>query len=181
MTTPGMNPMKRIVVIGNAGGGKSTLARDLSAFQKIPYYAVDNIQWQPGWLRTPSAQFNIIHEEIISKPRWIIDGFGDWSSIEKRIHVADTIIYIDLHIAIHYWWATKRQFKCLLYECYDGPKGCPMPPVTFKLFKMMWKIHTRDRAKILNIIKLYISQKEIFHIKSPKALKKFMQIYANNS
>lgn len=41
--------MKRIAVIGNAGGGKSTLCRKLSKAKNIPLYPIDRIQWKPGW------------------------------------------------------------------------------------------------------------------------------------
>ena len=50
-----MNPVvgPRIAIIGNAGGGKTTLARKIGATLNIPIAHVDAIQYQPGWGRTP--------------------------------------------------------------------------------------------------------------------------------
>jgi len=41
--------MTRVAVIGNAGGGKSTMCRSLRHVQQLPYYAIDKIQWKPNW------------------------------------------------------------------------------------------------------------------------------------
>lgn len=48
--------MRRIAVIGNAGGGKSTLSRLLGDALALPVHHVDSIQYRPGWERTPSQQ-----------------------------------------------------------------------------------------------------------------------------
>jgi shikimate kinase len=42
--------MQRIAVIGNAGGGKSTLCMQLSQALNIPVHMIDKIQWKPGWV-----------------------------------------------------------------------------------------------------------------------------------
>ena len=38
----------RTVVIGNSGGGKSTLARRLAATSKCQHIEIDGLLWQPG-------------------------------------------------------------------------------------------------------------------------------------
>lgn len=43
--------MTRIAVIGNGGGGKTTMCRHLSHALNIPFYPIDQIQWKPGWQR----------------------------------------------------------------------------------------------------------------------------------
>ncbi len=56
MITPGQesgytnegDEMTRVAIIGNAGGGKSTMARKLAAARGLPYFAVDKFQWRPG-------------------------------------------------------------------------------------------------------------------------------------
>jgi adenylate kinase family enzyme len=41
--------MERIAVIGNAGGGKSTLARALASRRRLPYVEIDALLWRGGW------------------------------------------------------------------------------------------------------------------------------------
>ena len=47
--------MTRISVIGNAGGGKSALCRELSQALDIPLFPIDQIQWKPGCPMLPMA------------------------------------------------------------------------------------------------------------------------------
>lgn len=164
------NKSQKIIVIGNAGGGKSTLCRKISKTYNIPMYPIDHIQWKPGWVRATDQEYREKHEQLLNNKRWIIDGFGPWEFVEQRFDIADTIIFIDLPLYLHYYWATKRQFKCLFKPRIDGPPGCPMLPMTFKLFKMIGYIHKEFRPKILELIKKYESNKLILHITNPKQL-----------
>ena len=45
--------MMKVAVIGNAGGGKTTMCRKIGTRLGLPVHHVDMIQWQPGWQRTP--------------------------------------------------------------------------------------------------------------------------------
>lgn len=161
---------KKITSIGNAGGGKSTLCRALSKKLNIPLYPIDHIQWKPGWIRTSEEEFSHKHTELLQHDKWIIDGFGPWEHVEHRLREADTIIFIDLPLYMHYWWATKRQIKCLFKSRVGGPPGCPMLPVTIRLYTMMWHIHKDLRPKILNLLYEYGSIKNIVHIKTARQL-----------
>src|SRR5579859_5588543 len=105
--------MTRVAVIGNAGGGKSTLSRKLGQALGLPVHSIDKIQWRPGWTRAPDEEVRSAHEAILASGRWIIDGWGGWDNMQARFEAADTIIFVDFPIAVHYWWAFKRQVKCL--------------------------------------------------------------------
>ena len=113
------------------------------------------------------------HQDLISKDRWVIDGYGSWSSVKSRLDVADTILFIDHHISVHYWWATKRQIKSLLWGRPDGPEGCPMFPATLRLYKMMWWVHREMRPKLLDAIEAQRRRARIIHIRSPEELASF--------
>lgn len=166
--------MVRVMVIGNAGGGKSTMCRAVCAAHDLPYYAVDQIQWQPGWVQTPRAEFDAKHDAFLSNKRWLIDGYGPWHSVQARVLACDTIILIDHPIHIHYWWALKRQIKSLFVGRADGPQGCPMWPITFRLFRMMWWLHRQMRPKLLQAIHARAEHARIIHIKSPAQLERFV-------
>ena len=104
---------------------------------------------------------------MLQKDKWIIDGFGPWEFVEKRFREADAIIYVDLPLIMHYYWATKRQLKCLFKPRIDGPPGCPMLPVTFKLYKMMWHLHKEIRPKL--------HAKRIIHLKNKERNKRVIK------
>ncbi|MDJ0718646.1 MAG: hypothetical protein QNJ54_31210 [Prochloraceae cyanobacterium] len=165
----------RIMIIGNAGGGKSILAKQLSGGKNLPLYRLDSLQWNPGWIPTPKEEFERLHNELIAKNMWIIDGFGSWESIERRCAAADTIILVDHPLWIHYWWAIKRQFMCLFSPRPDFVEGCPMLPMTGKLLKMIWQIHKQLRPKLIDLINSYQETKWVYHIQSPAALRQLIR------
>lgn len=162
--------MTKVAVIGNAGGGKSTMCRILSEAHALPYFAVDKIQWKPGWVMTPEGEYKEKHDALIAQDRWLVDGFGSWQSIQDRFAAADTIIFVDHPLWVHYWWATKRQIKSIFFGRPDGPEGCPMLPVTFRLYSMMWQLHRDARPKLLDVLQRLAKSKRIIHIRSPQEL-----------
>ena len=166
-------PMTRVMVIGNAGGGKSTMCKALCSAHSLPYHAIDKLQWKPHWVRTPEPEFTKAHEALLSEGRWLIDGYGSWPSVQRRISTADTIVFVDHPIWVHYWWATKRQIKSLFFGRPDGPEGCPMFPVTVRLYRMMWWLHREMRPKLIAAIEARRGTARIIHIRSPKELAEF--------
>ena len=161
------------MVIGNAGGGKSTLCSVLCARYSLPYHSIDKLQWQPGWQQTRSVDYNREHDNLIDQHLWLLDGYGSWESVLKRMDVADTIIVVDHPVWIHYWWATKRQLKSLFTNQTDAPTGCSRLPVTFRLFKMMWWLHRVQRPILLQEAANRSHKKRYIHISSPSHLNRF--------
>lgn len=165
--------MTKVAVLGNAGGGKTTLCHSLSAAKGLPLYHLDKLLWSPGWVPTPKEKFDFEHERILKKDKWIIDGMASMQSIERRVAEADTIIYIDLPLRVHYWWATKRQFKSFLRERDDFAEGCPMLPKTWVLIKMMWQIHYQLRPKIQRVVYQNSGARDFHHIQTVQELNQF--------
>ena len=161
------------MVIGNVGGGKSTLSRAISVAHGLPHLAVDQIQWRPGWKRTPKTTFDALHREWLDQSRWVIDGWGSWDSIQQRLAAADTIVLVDHPFRVHVWWALKRQVKSLFRARPDGPLGCPMWRVTIPLFRMMWALHKEWRGPLIQAINARRGHARIIHIRSPRVLAEF--------
>jgi hypothetical protein len=167
--------MQRIAIIGNAGGGKSILARRLGAALAIPVHEIDVLQWKPGWVPAPAAEVVQTHEQWLASPAWIIDGWGGWEAIVARFDLADTIVVVDFPLALHYWWAIKRQVICLFRPNSDWPPpGCRALPVTWRLLEMIWQIHWTMRPQLLELVAHYHRSAHIIHICSPDELHRFI-------
>jgi adenylate kinase family enzyme len=57
----------RIAVIGNSGGGKSTLARRLARELEIPVYEVDQLLWKTNWELVSEADYTTAHSILINQ------------------------------------------------------------------------------------------------------------------
>ncbi|MCW5798299.1 MAG: hypothetical protein KIT40_07365 [Nitrospira sp.] len=88
--------MKRVAVFGNAGGGKSTLAKKLADITGLPLHPVDSIKYKTGGEEVPHAEYLDIHTGLLRNERWIIDGFGCMASAWEQFAAADTLVYVDL-------------------------------------------------------------------------------------
>ena len=88
--------MKRIMIIGCGGAGKSTLARKLGEKTGLPVVHLDRIFWSPGnWVHMEKDEFDAALELEMGKDRWIIDG-NYQRTLETRVAAADMVILLDL-------------------------------------------------------------------------------------
>jgi adenylate kinase family enzyme len=77
--------MKRVAVFGNAGGGKSTLAKELGQITGLPVFSVDTIKYKVGGGELPREEYLRAHADLLSRSEWIIDGFGCVASAWIRV------------------------------------------------------------------------------------------------
>ena len=105
--------MKRILVIGTSGAGKSVLAKRLSACLHVPYFPSDPFYWEPGW--KPARADKVFQQvrEVTSRDLWILDGnFDEYHEFVWR--QADCILWLDYSISVILKQVIIRNFKWLL-------------------------------------------------------------------
>lgn len=87
--------MKRIIVIGCPGSGKTTFAEKLRDKLSLPLFYLDAIWHKPDKTHIPREEFDTRLGEILALDSWIID--GNYSrTLERRMVAADTVILFDL-------------------------------------------------------------------------------------
>ena len=86
--------MKRVVVIGCPGSGKSTFARELNRITGLPLYHLDMMYWNSDKTTVDKAVFRARLAEVLGRETWIVDG-NYASTMEMRIEACDTVIFLD--------------------------------------------------------------------------------------
>jgi adenylate kinase family enzyme len=67
--------MTRILIFGNSGSGKSTMARELSEVHGIPHLDLDTVAWaSPGVRRPLDGSAAAIREFLDRNPDWVAEG-----------------------------------------------------------------------------------------------------------
>ena len=90
--------MKKVLVIGCPGSGKSTFARRLRDRTGLPLYPLDLLWHRPDKTTVSETEFDAALAEILRKDRWIID--GNFSrTLERRLAECDTVYLFDLPLA----------------------------------------------------------------------------------
>jgi adenylate kinase family enzyme len=102
--------VRRIVVLGRGGAGKSALSRQLSALTSIPDVELDALFWQPGTTPTDLSGWAACQQELIQRDRWILDGdLGPYdTALEVRLQAADTIVVLDFSFLRCAWRTLRR-------------------------------------------------------------------------
>jgi adenylate kinase family enzyme len=157
--------VRRIAVIGNGGGGKSTLCRTLGARLGIPVHEVDPVQFRPDWSRAPVAEVERVLDGWLVDDTWIIDGFGPWPAIERRLAAADTIVWVDFRLRTHLWWTAKRQ---LFWRKTADGRRCP--PAR-QMFATILHVHRRYRSTIEKGLAAHAAK--VVRLRSPRQLRRF--------
>jgi adenylate kinase family enzyme len=119
--------MERVLVLGGCGAGKSVFARRLGALIDAPVVHLDQEYFLPGWVEPDPAQWLMRLDEIISGPRWVIDG-SHMATLARRLTKADTAIVLDLPT----WLCVFRVFRRIVSTYgrvrFDMAPGCPEHP-----------------------------------------------------
>jgi len=166
--------MKKVAVFGNAGGGKSTLARRLAELTRLPLYPLDSIQYKTGGGKVPHEEYLKAHAELLSRDQWIIDGFGCVTTAWERFAAADTLVYIDLPLFTHYRWVTKRLVQGAFVTPEGWPEDSPIWSSTMASYRVVWLCHRRLTPRYRQLVADAVSIKQVHHLKSPAEIRTFL-------
>lgn len=86
--------MKRVLIVGISGTGKTRFANKLGEKLQLPVIHLDSIFWREDWVEEDER---IVEHKIareVAKKAWIIEGYIEPLSAE-RVKAADTIIFLD--------------------------------------------------------------------------------------
>ena len=87
--------MKKIIVIGCPGSGKSTFSRKLHESTQLPLHHLDNLFWNADKTTVSKEVFKGRLMEVLHQDEWIVDG-NYISTLELRMQFCDTIFFLDI-------------------------------------------------------------------------------------
>ena len=99
--------MKKIIVIGCPGSGKSYFSKKLKDILNYPIYHLDLIWNKPDKTTISREEFDSILNKIFLEDNWIMDG-NYQRTLEMRINACDTIILLDFDLEVSLDGATSR-------------------------------------------------------------------------
>lgn len=159
---------ERIVILGNAGSGKSTLSQMVG--EKLDCYVthLDKLFWSPGWIKPDPEEFRLKVTEATNAPIWISEGNYACRTFDIRLPKADLVIWLNtpriicmIRVLIRSLRNEKRP---------DLPDGCT-EKINYEFFEFLryvWDFDEKYRPKIEklriecggNVRVIYLSNKK---------------------
>lgn len=159
--------MKKVIVIGCPGSGKTTFAEKLNKCTGLPLYYLDAIWHKPDKTHIPREEFDERIKDIFNTHEWIIDGnYG--RTIEMRMKECDTVFLFDLPTEVCLQGATDRIGK----GRYDMPWIETELDPEFELF--IREFSETTLKKIYELIDKYKAGKMVVIFKSREEADKYI-------
>ena len=140
--------MKRVLVIGCPGSGKSTFARKLQNITDLPLYYLDMLFWNKDKTNVSKEIFDKRLDEVLCRDEWIID--GNYSrTMERRLERCDTVFFLDYDVQVCVDGITNRV----------GTMRPDMPWVETSVdedfLDFVMKYKDENRPQVLNLLSKY--------------------------
>jgi adenylate kinase family enzyme len=165
--------MRRILVIGSGGSGKSTVATRLGALLNLEVSHLDKFFWQPGWVKPATEDWVQTVTELMSRDSWILD--GNYSgTLELRFEKCDTIIFLDLSRWLCLWRIVRRVLRYRKDLRPDMAEGCP-EKLDLEFVTWVWNYPRRTKPKVVQLLRERCEGKEIVWLRSRREVEGFLR------
>lgn len=142
--------MKKIMIIGCCGSGKTTLAKKLSNKLNLPLIHLDKLNWRDNWQNISKEEFDDLLWAEVVKPTWIIDGNYE-RTIPLRLKYCDTVIYMDYSRISCLYGVIKRVVMGYGKSRPDMGGYCP-ERFDFDFIKFVWNFNKNNRKRYYDIL-----------------------------
>jgi|SRR5688572_13779511 len=164
--------MKRVLVIGSGGAGKSTFARRLGELLNIDVIHLDQRYWNPGWIETPKAEWLKTVEALLGRDSWIMD--GNYSgTLDLRLKACDTVVFLDMSRPTCLWRVLKRLALYRNRARPDMAEGCE-ERFNWQFIRWIYDHPRRTRPKITKMLKENSGEKKVVWLRSQSEVEKIL-------
>ena len=164
--------MRRVLVIGSPGAGKSTLSARLATKLGVPVHYLDRHHWLPGWKYRDTASAREIVRALADTPEWVMDGnFAE--TFDLRMPRADSLVWLDYPRTTCIRRILMRSIADYRKAKPDLPEGCP-EGFDLGVLRFAWRFPADGRPQILAGIERFGAHLRITRIESDRAAEDFL-------
>ena len=164
--------MRRVLVIGSGGAGKSTFAARLGATLGLPVVHLDACYWHAGWVPTPKDAWSRAVEAMTAQDAWVMDGnYG--GTLDRRLAACDTVVFLDLPRWLCLWRVLRRALRYRGRTRPDMAPGCP-ERLTWEFVRWIWEYPRTRRPQILARLTQLAPHQRAVVLRSTREIERFL-------
>ncbi|WP_214894177.1 DNA topology modulation protein [Exiguobacterium sp. H66] len=164
--------MKKIIIIGSGGSGKSTFGRQLHEQTGIKVSHLDALFWKPNWVAIPRDEQIEVQQQLMEQPEWILDGnYG--GTLGMRLDAADTVIFLDMPRTVCAYRVIKRNLKYRNRTRPDMGEGC-IEQFSWQFLKWVWQYPKARRPGVLRQLDEVRHEKNVVILSSKRDVQTFL-------
>ncbi len=169
--------MKKVLVIGSCGAGKSTFSKRLAKIIGLKLIHLDRFYHLPNWEEPTDEEWLKIVNQLVNGDEWIIDGnFG--GTMDMRLNHCDTLIWLDFPRTICIWRVIKRTLKYYRRTRPDMAEGC-YERFDWEFFKYVWNFQHDKNRSIEGRLKKF-ENKNVYRLRSNGEVNRFFSEFKLN-
>jgi adenylate kinase family enzyme len=165
--------LRRIVVVGVTGSGKTALARVLSRRLGLPHVELDALYWGPNWTPVPDEVFRARVAEALRGEAWVAD--GNYGIVRDIVWArVDTLVWLDYDLPVILWRLTQRMWQRVFTqeELWNGNRERLRDHFFSRNSLYLWALKTHGRRR--REYPLHLRRPEFAHLavvrlRSPRA------------
>lgn len=170
--------MKRVVVFGTTGSGKSRLAEQLARQTGLRVVELDALFWGRDWQPAPVELFRHRVECEIKDGGWIVVGiYGQVRDLTWR--AADTLVWLDLPLPLVMWRLLRRTLHRVAtrQELWgtgnrESWRNAFLSRNSILLYAI--RTHRRNRQRFTQECDMLGADKKVVRLRSPREVERFL-------
>jgi adenylate kinase family enzyme len=167
--------MKRILIVGCSGSGKTVLAKKLGKETGIPVIHLDRLFWRPNWVAPSKQEWLEIINKIVKDESWIIEGNYS-AAIDLRIAAADAVIFLNFPRLICFGrvlWRMARHYNATRKDMAAGCKE----RIDIPFLKYVWNYNKTRLPVLLEKLESLKTNttKEVFILRNKREVNSFIE------
>jgi len=156
--------MRRIVIVGTTGTGKTTFAGHLAGRLGVPHVELDALHWEPNWTPADLARFRERVTRAVSDNAWVVD--GNYHVVRDLVWPrADTLVWLDYRLPLILWRLVRRTTRRVFTreELWNGNRERFLTQVASRDSILLWALRTYRRRR--RNTPLLLAQTEHAHLR----------------
>jgi adenylate kinase family enzyme len=171
--------VKRVVVTGPTGAGKTELARELGDRLGVPVVHLDTLFWGPGWVATPPEEWDALQRRELAAGPWIVEAQFD-DMLPDWLHAADTVVFVDASPLRCLWRVTRRRLsRRASAGTPAGTEPGPSHRALLKFLRNHWRYRTGVRPELLAELARKRDGRSVVVVRRPREARAFVDSAPN--